>query len=104
MKYAIVDIEEQAGIFATLPQLKVLAVLVDSAFTLPGPGDKLLREILPHFPALPTMLVSIEDNGFRAYAHFQTHTLLAYLQIPLIHWEDLDLSVPLQPSIDELPF
>jgi hypothetical protein len=95
MKYSIVNIGEHAGVYAGIPTLTVLVVLTESQFTVAGPGDDLLAKIRPHFPTLPVMLVSIEDSGFRAYAPFQTHTLLAYLQIPLIHWHDLDMAAPL---------
>lgn len=84
LKYSIVSIGEHAGIYAGIPTLTVLVVLTDSEFTIAGPGDALIERVRPYFPTLPVMFVSIEQNGFRAYAPFQTHTLLAYLQIPVI--------------------
>lgn len=102
LKYSVVHIGEHAGIHAGIPTLRVLVALVDSNTTLPGAGDELLAKIRTHFPTVPAMLVSVEDSGFRAYAPFQTHTLLAYLQIPLIDWTEFDLDTPLPE--DELPF
>jgi hypothetical protein len=102
MQYAIVNVGEHAGIYAGIPTLTILVVLTDSKYTVAGPGDELLAKVRPQFPTLPGMLVSIEERGFRAYAHFQTHTLLAYLQIPFIEWYDLDLNAPI--PTEDAPF
>lgn len=48
------------------------------------------------------MLVSVEDNGFKAYATFQTAALLALLQLNQLALVDLDLDTP--PPEPELPF
>jgi hypothetical protein len=60
--------------------------------------DKIQRQR----PAVPVMLVSIEDNGLRAYAPFETHVLLALIQLENLQLETLDLSTPIpEPA---LPF
>ena len=48
------------------------------------------------------MLVSIEDNGMRAYAPFETHVLLALIQLENLRLESMDLGQPI-PEV-ELPF
>lgn len=48
------------------------------------------------------MLVSIEDNGPRAYAFFQTHMILALIQLENLHLSILDLSAA--PPEQEIPF
>ena len=53
-------------------------------------------------PTHPIMLVSIENNGPRAYATFDTHVLLALVQLENIRLEPLDLDRP--PEEPELPF
>lgn len=66
-------------------------VLVDSADTLPERGAAMLTRLQPHFPTLPIMLVSIEDNGFRAYATFQTSELLALVQLEHVEFVEIDV-------------
>ncbi|NHZ61313.1 hypothetical protein [Massilia genomosp. 1] len=66
-------------------------VLVDSADTLPERGPALLVRLQPYFPALPIMLVSIEDNGFRAFATFQTSELLALVQLEHVNFVEIDV-------------
>ncbi|MFB9242592.1 hypothetical protein IV454_05105 [Massilia antarctica] len=66
-------------------------VLVDSADTLPERGPALLARLQPYFPALPIMLVSIEDNGFRAFATFQTSELLALVQLENVNFVEVDV-------------
>ncbi|NHZ99430.1 hypothetical protein [Massilia sp. CCM 8734] len=70
----------------------VAIVLVDSADTLPERGPALLVRLQPYFPALPIMLVSVEDNGFRAFATFQTSELLALVQLEHVNFVEVDLS------------
>lgn len=48
------------------------------------------------------MLVSVEDNGYRAYASFQTHVLLMHAQLQYLDFFEVDLNAeppsPLLPS------
>lgn len=104
MKYSIVAIGEHAGLEANIAQLQVAVFLVEPNEAVAGAGDRILDRIARHLPAVPAMLVAIDDNGFRAYAHFQTHTLLAYLQIPLITWGELDIWAEPPEVEEELPF
>lgn len=83
--------------------LALAIVLVDSADTLPERGPALLRRLQPYFPALPIMLVSIEDNGFRAYATFQTSELLALVQLEHVNFIEIDIAAG-PPDAQELPF
>lgn len=80
----------------------IRVVLVPSEYTLAGPGDRLIDRIMVYAPPYTVMLVSIEENGFRAYAPFQTQELLALLQLEELEYLPLDLSVP--PPDPELPF
>ena len=80
----------------------VLVALVDSAFTLPAACDALMARIQPHHPTMPILLVSIEDNGFRAHAAFRTGEILALLQLEQLAFTDLDLDKPLPEK--QLPF
>lgn len=82
---------------------KLAIALVDSADTLPERGPPMLARLQPHFPALPIMLVSIEDNGFRAFATFQTSELLALVQLEHVNFVEIDPDgVPAQA--EALPF
>ncbi|MDQ1829788.1 hypothetical protein [Massilia scottii] len=78
-------------------------VLVDSTDTLPERGAALLVRLQPYFPALPIMLVSIENNGFRAFATFQTSELLALVQLEHVTFVDVDVSA-LPADTEALPF
>jgi len=80
-----------------------LVALVPSDFTVPVAGDDLLVKIQRHYPTHPIMLVSVEANGFRAYAKFQTHMLLALIQLEYLDLTELDLSQPVEDE-SELPF
>lgn len=83
------------------PNVRLLLVLVEKEQAMPGPGDVILRKAQRHFPALPPMLVCVTENGFAAYAHFQTHTFLVLAQMIPITWAEIDLDA--DPDI-ELPF
>jgi hypothetical protein len=50
------------------------------------------------------MLVSIEPNGFRAYAPFQTGELLALLQLETLAFQEIDISLPAPERDAPLPF
>lgn len=80
----------------------VVVALVDSAFSQEGAGDTLMQRIAPHYPGRPVMLVSLEENGYRAHAHFQTHMILMALQREQLRFEEVDLDQPLPE--EELPF
>ena len=47
------------------------------------------------------MLVSIEENGYRAWADFQTHKLLVLVQNKKLNFEEVDTDFPPE---EELPF
>jgi len=79
-----------------------VVAVVDLEFLEPVAGNKLILRIQPYFPARPIMLVAVADNGFRSYAHFQTHVLLALLQLEYLQLSELDLSIA--PPEKELPF
>ncbi|MDB5747896.1 MAG: hypothetical protein JWP72_2744 [Massilia sp.] len=82
----------------------VLVAIVDPRYTLKGAAEPLWKKVSTHFPARPVMLVSIEPNGFRAWAPFQTGRLLALLQLETLALREIDLAVP-PPGKDELlPF
>jgi hypothetical protein len=82
----------------------IIVSLVDTAFTVAGPGDQLLARLQPYFPLHPIMLVSIQANGYRAYAPFQTHRLLALIQLEQLTIQEVDLSVPPARDEEPLPF
>lgn len=81
----------------------IIVVLVDSLDTVAGTGDSMLMRLTPFFPTMPIMLISVEDNGFRAYATFQTGVYLALLQLDLIVFHDLNLNTR-PPDTSALPF
>lgn len=82
----------------------IMVVVVESALTVVGPGCKLLKRLQPYFPVHPIMLVSVQQNGYRAYAPFETHRLLALIQLEQLTLRDVDLSVPPIREEAELPF
>lgn len=82
----------------------IMVVVVESVHTLAGPGDVLLRRLQPYFPLHPIMLVSVQPNGYRAYAPFETHRLLALIQLEQLTLQEVDLSVPPFMEDEPLPF
>lgn len=80
----------------------ILLAIVPSEFTLPEAGPSMISRIARHRPTLPIMLISIEENGPRAFAYFHTHVLLALLQLETLTLVDLDLAGEI--SEPELPF
>ena len=72
----------------------LLVALVPSDFTNSTAGPNLVKRLQPYFRCLPIMLVSVETNGFRAHAAFQTHVLLALIQLEYLNFEELDLNTP----------
>lgn len=94
MKIHIVEVEPYGS--------PILVAIVPLEFMEAKAGDRLISRIRPYFPTRPVMLVAVTDNGFKSYAHFQTHVLLSLLQLECLHLTELDLSVP--PPDAELPF
>lgn len=82
----------------------IVVAIVDSRFTVKGAAEPVLKKVAEHFPAQPVMLVSIERNGFRAYAPFQTAELLALLQLETLAFEEIDISLPAPERDVPLPF
>ena len=82
----------------------IVVAIVDSAFTVKGAAEPVVKKVAEHFPAQPIMLVSIERNGFRAYAPFQTGELLALLQLEKLELRKIDISLPAPESDAPLPF
>lgn len=81
----------------------IAVAIVDSEHTLEIAGKAMINRIGKYFPAQAVMLVSVEANGFRAFAYFQTHQYLALMQLEILTFDEVDLSVP--PVDDsELPF
>ena len=64
----------------------------------------MLLQLQPYYRRHPIMLVSMEKNGFRAYATFETHMLLALIQLEFLDLKELDLSVPPREEYDDPPF
>ncbi len=81
----------------------IIIALVPPPFTEPEAGGLMLKRLHPFFPVSPIMLVSIQPNGFRAYATFQTSTLLALLQLENLTFTALDIFSPPVKDVD-LPF
>lgn len=81
-----------------------MVVIVDSAYTLAEVGTQLLTRLQPYFPTHPIMLVSLESNGYRAYASFETHRLLALIQLEQLTLGEIDLSEPPPAKDESLPF
>ncbi|SFD83922.1 hypothetical protein [Massilia yuzhufengensis] len=82
----------------------ILVAVVPSEYTTPTHGADLIARIQPYFPIHPIMLVSIQGNGFQAYAPFETHRLLALIQLEYLDLNELDLSIPPPEKEEELPF
>jgi hypothetical protein len=82
----------------------IIVAIVPSECTVAGAGDDLLKRIQPYFKVHPIMLVSVEANGFRAYAPFQTHLLLALIQLENLDLHELDLSLPPPEDEEDPPF
>lgn len=78
-----------------------MVALVESEYTLQEAGRPLVRLLLPFYPTIAVMLVSIEENGFRAWADFQTHEILAMVQTKKLEFEEVDTD---SPPNEELPF
>jgi len=82
----------------------IIVAIVESRWTLKGAAEPVLKKVAAHFPSRPVMLVSIEPNGFRAYAHFQTAQLLVLLQLEELAFEEIDISLPAPENDAPLPF
>ena len=82
----------------------VVVAIVEPRYTVTGAAEPVWKRVSAHFPARPVMLVSIEPNGFRAWAPFQTAQLLALLQLETLALRELDLSLPPEREDEALPF
>lgn len=82
----------------------IVVAIVDSRWTIQGAAEPVLKKVAEHFPVQPIMLVSVEPNGFRAYASFQTAELLALLQLETLAFQEIDISLPAPDSGAPLPF
>lgn len=83
---------------------KIVIAVVPSSYTVDPEASKMLRRLQPYLPTDAIMLVSIESNGYQAFAAFQTSTLLSLLQLEMLDFYDLDISRPPPESDEELPF
>jgi hypothetical protein len=81
----------------------ILVAIVPPEYTNPSYASSIVPTIQRHYPTHPIMLVAVDSNGFRAYAAFETHLLLALIQLELLELRDLDLTSP-PPESDDLPF
>ncbi len=82
----------------------IAIVLVESPHTEVGNGAAMLAIVEKHIRSTPIMLISIQENGYRAYATFRTEVLLALLQLEIIHFTPFDLHQPVAALDVELPF
>lgn len=80
----------------------LIVAIVPSIFTTSQAGPGMISRIQVHMTSMPIMLVSIEDNGPRAYAPFETHVLLALIQLENLNFAVVDLNATV--SAEELPF
>lgn len=85
---------------ARVGQLNLLIALVEAEYIGPS-GDAVIRKLAAFYPHLPAMLVCVVDNGFLAHAHFQTHQVLALLQLKQLDFSMVDID---NPPEAELPF
>jgi hypothetical protein len=82
----------------------IVVAIVDSGMTVKGAAEPVLKKVAEHFPFQPVMLVSVEPNGFRAFAPFQTGELLALLQLETLAFQEIDISLPAPGKDGPLPF
>ena len=82
----------------------IVVAIVDSTLTVKGAPEPVLESVAELFPFQPVMLVSVEPNGFRAYAPFQTGELLALLQLETLEFQEIDISLPGPGKDGPLPF
>lgn len=82
----------------------IVVAIVDSSLTVKSAAEPVLKKVAAHFPFQPVMLVSVEPNGFRAYAPFQTGELLALLQLETLEFQEIDMSLPAPGKDGPLPF
>ncbi|MFC5509691.1 hypothetical protein ACFPOU_00955 [Massilia jejuensis] len=78
----------------------IVVAIVESGLTVEGAAEPVLQKVAQHFPARPVMLVSVEPNGFRAFAPFQTGELLALLQLETLEFQEIDIALP---AVNDLP-
>lgn len=81
-------------------QLNLLIALVDVEY-IGAAGDAVIKKLMVFYPHLPALLVCVADNGFLAHAHFDTHQVLALLQLKKLTFSEIDID---NPPEAELPF
>ena len=96
MKIQVAEIEPYGSV--------IVVAIVESAYTAAEKWCEMLRRLQPYFRFHPIMLVSLETNGFRARAHFQTHLLLALIQLEVLSLREVDLAQLPAYSDESLPF
>jgi len=74
--------------------IRLVVAFPHPSYVRPGVGDVLLARLVPHYPALPIMLVSAKASNARAYATFETDALLAELDLADLVLERIDLDTP----------
>jgi hypothetical protein len=81
-------------------QLNLLVAMVAPQY-IGSAGDTIIRHLGRIYPHLPAMLICVSRHGFLAHAHFQTHRILALLQLEELKLITIDLDK--QPE-EEPPF
>ena len=81
--------------------VRIALVFADPDCLRPGVGDALLARLGPWFPRLPIMLAAPRARPSRAYAAFDTHQLLAELDLSGMVEQTIDLD--LAPPDDAAP-
>jgi hypothetical protein len=89
------------GGIVTVRGVRIALVFADPDCLRPGVGDALLARLGPWFPRLPIMLAAPRARPSRAYAEFDTHQLLAELDLAGMVEQTIDLD--LAPPDDAAP-
>ncbi|EKU80687.1 hypothetical protein ABIB42_002390 [Massilia sp. UYP32] len=89
------------GGIVTVRGVRIALVFADPDCLRPGVGDALLARLGPWFPRLPIMLAAPRARPSRAYAAFDTHQLLAELDLAGMVEQTIDLD--LAPPDDAAP-
>lgn len=85
----------------TVRGIRMALVFADPGLLQAGAGDALLARLGPWFPRLPIMLVAPRANPVRAYAQFDTRSLLQELDLTGMVELKIDLDRP--PPDDTAP-
>lgn len=89
------------GGIVTVRGIRMALVFADPDCLRAGVGDALLARLGPWFPRLPIMLAAPRARPSRAYAAFDTHQLLAELDLAGMVEQTIDLD--LAPPDDAAP-